>query len=599
VLVREGSEDRSAAALEVISLAERGEVLGEARSLRFHRTTANLAVRLTDSNLGPVGELVARDGERLVPLTASDDHVVIDQDWFPIAADSLRVAQGLLGGAASSVVTFRAYADLFRGLDQPIDVIDELSAGSFAQVGDETEQGVTALELYPYQQDGLRWLMAHAGAGFGGILADEMGLGKTPQAIALLEQERRQDRGPNLVIAPKTLIENWSRELLRFAPMIRFYRHIGPKRVRRPGPLNRVDTVITSYDLAVLDRGLLGAVAWNVVITDEAQAYKNPATRRAAAIASLPRKTTIALTGTPLENRPLDLWSISEVVEPGFLGTRSHFDRVYEEAPSLLRGASRPLLLRREVAEVAADLPEKINIDVALEMFGPEAAEYDALIDRLKAERKGILGALTTLRQFTGHPHAAGMMSGVAAPTASVKLTRLLEIVEEIALSDEKFILFSTFHAVTDIVQASVRSRLAIPVSVIDGRTPHPVRQEILDAFEVGKGSAGLVLSPAVAGVGLNIVAANHVIHYTLEWNPAKEDQATARAWRRGQQRPVTVHRLLYQGTIDEAINERLTYKRAVFEEAVGPVGVESIAEMKQLLDAAFARRASRLEEET
>ena len=228
-----------------------------------------------------------------------------------------------------------AYAGLYRGLGETgFEIIDEVpTSGLEALAQPIAASDSLVATLYPYQQLGLSWLASHSKASLGGILADEMGLGKTPQAIGLLLHERDSGRHPNLVVMPLTLLENWARELRKFAPAIQFYRHRGPSRLRRPGPLAEIDVVLTTYDMVVSDIGLLGEVKWNVVIADEAQAFKNPDTRRAAAVGALRARFVVALTGTPLENRSLDLWSIASVVEPGFLGNRETFEAVLENEP--------------------------------------------------------------------------------------------------------------------------------------------------------------------------------------------------------------------------------------------------------------------------
>lgn len=557
---------------------------------RFHRTVLPVVLELQPSNSGVHPVPRALSGDLSVDIHPEDDHVLVGADWFPVDASGLGAIREWISGNAP--VGLAEYVNLYRGLRPAFDIVDQLSDRDVAElVGPpaSTAHGLVAT-LYEYQRTGLAWLRAHAEVGIGGILADEMGLGKTLQALGLLVHESRSSRRPSLVVMPLTLLANWRREMLKFAPSLTFYRHIGAKRVRRPTGFGDVDVVMTTYETVISDIGLLSMIDWNLLLTDEAQAYKNPETQRARALGKLKRRIAIAITGTPLENRTLDLWSIASVAEPGFLGDRRHFESVLEGNPQLLRAAVRPLMLRREVAGVAQDLPERIDIDVPLEMFGPEAVEYARIVEAIRGDHKPALALITRLRQFTTHPSLVGAATGQNALDSSAKLTRLLEIVEEIHLSDAKVIVFVAFTAGSDLIAHNLAGRFGMPVWVMDGRTRHDRRQELIDAFSSHSGSAALVMNPAVGGVGLNITAASHVVHYSLEWNPAKEDQATARAWRRGQDLPVTVHRLYYLATIDEAIVERASAKRELFDDVIQPIGPEDSAELTALLASALRR---------
>jgi SNF2 family DNA or RNA helicase len=417
-----------------------------------------------------------------------------------------------------------------------------------------------------------------------------MGLGKTLQIIALVSQRRMRDAGrPSLVIVPATLIENWGRELAKFAPTLRVYRHVGGARTRRPSEIAKADVVLTTYETAVIDQPVLEQVRWDILVADEAQAIKNPETQRSIALRSLPREGAFAVTGTPLENRTLDTWSLADFALPGYLGSRSEFASALESEPELLRRALKPLVLRREVEQVASDLPEKIEIDVALEMFAGEKELYESVTDAIRGdkERVPILALLTKLRMFTAHPDA---VHGTAPQpeNRSAKLTRLLEILDELHERGSKSLVFVAFNQPADIVVSAIQRRVGIPVWSIDGRTPVAERQSIVDQFSRVAGSAVLVLNPAAAGTGLNIQAANHIVHYTLEWNPAREAQATARAWRRGQERPVTVHRLFYVSSIDELIVDRLTLKQELFDAVVQASDPDSDISLRTLLDHAL-----------
>lgn len=590
VVTSEAGVTTSTPAAQILELADDARSRSNVGGRRFHRTVLPLVLEL-----GAQGSVIhptacAVDGSQRIPVHPDDDHVLSGADWFPVDRTDLGSIKGWI--QSNTPVGLEAYVGLYRGLAPTFEFVDLLSEEDLAGLVGTREPSALGLAatLYDYQRTGVAWLRAHSDLAIGGILADEMGLGKTIQALGLLLHEKQKTRRPSLVIMPLTLLENWRREILKFAPGLRFYRHIGASRARSPAAIEGVDVVLTTYETVVSDVGMLSMIGWNVMLTDEAQAFKNPETQRARALSKIPRRVAFAVTGTPLENHALDLWSIASIAEPGFLGTRAHFDAVLNENPSLLRAAVRPLMLRREVADVAKDLPERIDIDVALEMFGPEAAAYDSLIDRVKSDRKPALTLITRLRQFTTHPRLTGSFLDAPPSASSAKLARLLEIVEEIHQSGQKVIIFAAFLAGNDLLSHQLSSRFDMPVWVLDGRTQHDQRQSVLDDYATHRGSAALIMNSVVGGVGLNITAASHVIHYSLEWNPAKEDQATARAWRRGQQLPVTIHRLFYVGTIDEAIVERVAEKRKLFDQVVEAVDIESETDLSSLLASALRR---------
>ena len=410
-------------------------------------------------------------------------------------------------------------------------------------------------------------------AGLGCLLADEMGLGKTIQVIALLEERCSRGLGPSLVVLPVTLIENWRRELHRFAPALRVNAHHGPSRARYGGAFNAVDVVLVSYDTATLDIGVFLARDWDLMVMDEAQNVKNPDTLRAQLLRELPRRAAIMMTGTPVENGTMDLWSLADFAAAGYLGTREHFVASLAEQPEVLARAIKPLLIRREVAEVAADLPERIDADVVIDMFEGESSGYEELISDMQgqANRGNALALITKLRQYTAHPSLVSDLTLHDPIAMSAKLARLTEMLSEIFAANNKVLVFSAFRAMSDLISQVIQERMYVPSWVIDGRTPAKSRQELVDTFSGHDGPSTLVLHPATGGTGLNITAANHVIHYTLDWNPAKESQATARSFRRGQELPVFVHRLIYPNTIDEVIAEVLRQKRDLADEVIGP----------------------------
>ncbi|SKC10741.1 Helicase conserved C-terminal domain-containing protein [Bosea thiooxidans] len=338
------------------------------------------------------------------------------------------------------------------------------------------------------------------------------------------------------------------------------------------------DVVVTSYDNAVRDNSLLNMIVWKVIVLDEAQFIRNPDAQRTRAVKRLQREAGLAVTGTPVENRLLDLWSVVDFVLPGYLGDAKTFASEYSDdvdGAAKLEPLVSPLMLRRRVAEVAQDLPSRIDIPQVVELDEGEIAAYDAERERIYAEygAAATLVALTSLRRFCAHPALMNGNAVAADPMSFSKFRRMDEIVEEIFSRSEKVIIFTSFTAMADLIARHIKSRFGTFGGVIDGRLSIDERQPLIDRFSAVQGGAALVLNPKAGGAGLNITAANHVIHYNPEWNPALEDQASARAHRRGQQLPVTVHRLLVADTVEDVVDERLTRKRAISGTAV--VGLE------------------------
>ena len=585
VVLRTDTDSRSLPAAEIYSLVTHGR----SEHIELVRPAAEtmpgiafmsrpLAVFIWARNTAgtelEVDAAVTVRGQPEVIRELVDDHVLSRGVWHPLDPESLGAAREWFRGRSPEDTSLAAYANVYRGLQSSVRIQDDVDIdrlrGATPRGG--TPQGLRAT-LYPYQEVGYRWLSEAVDAGLGCLLADEMGLGKTIQVIALLEERRSRELGPSVVLAPVTLIENWRRELHRFAPALRVNVHHGSSRVRYGGAFGAVDVVLVSYDTAARDIGVFLARDWDLLVMDEAQNVKNPDTLRARLLRELPRRAAVMMTGTPIENGTLDLWSLADFAVPGYLGDRAHFVASLAEQPELLARAVRPLLLRREVADVASDLPGRIDTDVMIEMFDGEAAKYDELIASMQGHgnRSNALALITRLRQYTAHPSLGSDLTAGDPIPMSAKLARLTEMLSEIISANNKVLIFSAFRAMSDLISRVIQERMYVPSWVMDGRTPAGSRQDIVDTFSGHDGPAALVLHPATGGTGLNITAANHVIHYTLEWNPAKESQATARSFRRGQELPVFVHRLLYPDTIDEVIADVLRQKRDLADEVIGP----------------------------
>jgi SNF2 family DNA or RNA helicase len=511
----------------------------------------------------------------------STDYVIIERTWYPLPQKTLEEYRTLLSGLGISDESAIEFGQYLKIQKHATDFVvrdfaaEQMASGQLsAKIRLQPLCGLAA-KPYPYQQTGLQWLRFMTRHGVGSILADEMGLGKTLQVIAVLLSEIQENRRPNLVLCPATLLENWRRELQRFAPTLKVLIHTGSRRTGSADVLSAVDVTLTSYETMGVDISLFRAVKWNVVALDEAQNIKNPEARRTKRAKELSKRVGIAITGTPVENRLKDLWSLCDFALPGHLGTLSEFEERFpdsEPSATELEPLVSALMLRRRVRDVATDLPTRIDIPIALVMDSRSAAAYEEIRTEAAANAPKApgLAALVHLRMFCAHPWAVGKLQDVSsAIECSPKMERCFEILAEIFESESKAIVFTSFNDMADLLEGEISRTFAVPVWKINGSVDVSVRQSTVDQFSAISGGAVLVLNPKAAGVGLNITAANHVIHYNLEWNPAVEDQASARAHRRGQTRPVTVHRLFYADTVEETINDRMSRKRALAEHAV------------------------------
>ena len=568
------------------------------QSIHFNRFPCDLklALKMPSSTIQrPVLELVAIVNQKIISISkvpAVDQIIDSEMNWFPIFPEDITDINNLLETAniiELGRITVKQAFDLIKE-ESPLILISSVQVDSSDPnlLYNHLEQDLKLLtdngfhaNLYPYQKNGFTWLKSVSEEGLGCILADEMGLGKTLQIIAVLSYYKIKWKLPSLIIAPATLLENWHREFSRFSPKVQVHIHSGRKRTGFPSLIKKFDIVVCSYDTAIRDQGLFGMIDWGFIILDEAQAIKNNETNRAIAVKGLKRRVGIAVTGTPVENKLLDLWSIMDFSCPRLLGSHNAFEKNYTDEPQSaekLEMIVSPFMLRRRIADVASDLPEKIIIPQPVNMEEHEINDYELVRQNIAEEygKSATLISLLRLRQFCSHPLLLGSNKGSSGSSLliSSKYRRFIEILEEIVLNHEKMIVFTSFTAMSDIFLSDIPTRFNIPAWKIDGRTLVDDRQHIVDNFSNVSDSAMLILNPKAAGTGLNITAANHVIHYTLEWNPAIEDQATARSFRRGQTLPVTVHRLYYPDTVEDIINERLDRKRLLAEKAV--VGTES-----------------------
>lgn len=433
--------------------------------------------------------------------------------------------------------------------------------------------------LRPYQKDGFSWLVFLHNLGTGGILADDMGLGKTVQAIALLLWAKsKAGRGLTLVVAPTSVVPNWQREIEKFAPGFKTVLWQGPDRQERAEELEDADVMITSYALLRRDEEFLHTLEFRYVILDEAQHIKNPMSATARAAKRLKSERRLAMTGTPIENRLSEIWSIFDFVSPGLLNSLNQFEEKYArpiergdaQTAQRLRSTIHPFVLRRTKQEVAKDLPEKIVQEMVVPMSEEQQKLYKQILRQVResvmseVEKQGIqkssiqiLAALTRLRQVACDPRLLGLEGNFEEESG--KLNALKEIVSEAAAGGHKVLIFSQFVSMLKLIREALEAE-KIKYSYLDGSTKD--RQGLVDEFNGDESITVFLISLKAGGTGLNLTGADTVIHFDPWWNPAVEDQATDRAHRIGQTKVVTVYRLIARASVEEKILQLSDKKR-------------------------------------
>jgi superfamily II DNA or RNA helicase len=447
--------------------------------------------------------------------------------------------------------------------------------------------------LRPYQERGVGWLDFITGLGFGALLADDMGLGKTIQVIAHALAGKADGRRPFLIVCPTSVIGNWAAEFARFAPSLQVSIHHGAARDEGKDfgkTAARSDVVITSYALAWRDEDEFRSIRWAAVVADEAQNLKNPFAKQSAFLKQLDAQTRIALTGTPIENRLSDLWSIMDFLNPGYLPAwprfREKFARPIETGTdermtgALVRALS-PVLLRRVKTDrtIITDLPDKIEKTEWCFLTPEQATLYKAQVDEsirdIESKEAGrrfrILATITRLKQICNHP-ANFLKDSAALAERSGKVQRLRELAGQMAACGESCLVFTQYAEMGAMLSEDLRKETGAPVSFIHGGVPRPERDKIIAEFQGGKAGepAILVLSLKAGGTGLNLTKATNVIHFDRWWNPAVENQATDRAYRIGQKSNVMVFKFVTKGTIEERIEGILESKKALADRIVG-----------------------------
>lgn len=539
--------------------------------------------------------------------------VEVDSEKLREALDQWQRVEAEAGEAGLSFVEgMRLLAGAKRDLSGNDPMLDE-NGWAFVEAGDHLRDMLADLRdparlaavqagsnllatLRPYQQTGLNWLWFLTELGLGACLADDMGLGKTIQVISLLlaQKGRAGKQLPSLLVLPASLLSNWSSELERFAPSLSVV-CLHPSEMERselerisadPGlRLSSVDAVLTTYGM-LQRQEWIRKLEWNLIVLDEAQAIKNPGTQQAKAVKTLSGRARIALTGTPVENRLSDLWSLFDFICPGLLGTAPRFKQFVNsleksEPPSYspLRSLVQPYILRRLKSDrsVISDLPDKVEMAAWCGLSEAQARLYAQavkdLADALKEQQEGgmkrrglILSSLMRFKQICNHP-GQSLGDGDYSEERSGKFIRLRELAEEIASRQEKVLIFTQFREMTGPISTFLTTLFGRPGQVLHGGTPVSERKKLVDRFQHEDGPPFFVLSLKAGGSGLNLTAASHVIHFDRWWNPAVENQATDRAFRIGQKKNVMVHKFVCKGTVEEKIDAMIAAKAGLATE--------------------------------
>ncbi|NJO73308.1 MAG: DEAD/DEAH box helicase [Leptolyngbyaceae cyanobacterium RM1_406_9] len=563
--------------------------------------------------------------DRLVELNTP--LVEINGEWVELRPQDVRAAQSFFESRKDQMSL--SLEDALRISTGDTQMIEKLPVVNFEASGSLQElintlttgnQNVEAIappqsfqgELRPYQVRGTSWLAFLKRWGLGACLADDMGLGKTIQLIALLLHLKEQDalEAPTLLVCPTSVLGNWEREVKKFGPTLKVLVHHGDKRSQGKAFAKAVkgyDLVITSYALVYRDAKDLQSVSWQGVVLDEAQNIKNPEAKQSQAVRQLETQFRIALTGTPIENRLSELWSILDFLNPGYLGPRNFFQRRfavpierYGDTASLqtLRSLVQPFILRRLKTDrtIIQDLPEKQEMTVFCGLSAEQAALYQKLVDQSLVEiesaegiqRHGmILALLVKLKQVCNHPvlfkevaaketkNTRNTASLIPHPssfrTLSGKLQRLEEMLDELLAEGDRALIFTQFAEWGKFLKAYLEQQFNRETLFLYGGTSKKQREEMVDRFQNDpQGPRVFILSLKAGGVGLNLTRANHVFHFDRWWNPAVENQATDRVFRIGQTRNVQVHKFVCTGTLEERIHELIESKKTLSEQVVG-----------------------------
>ncbi|QMS88640.1 DEAD/DEAH box helicase [Nostoc edaphicum CCNP1411] len=565
--------------------------------------------------------------------------VEINGEWVELRPQDIKTAQTFFTTRKDQMAL--SLEDALRFSTGDTQVIEKLPVVSFEASGALQEligalsnnQAIAPLptpaafkgQLRPYQERGAAWLSFLERWGLGACLADDMGLGKTVQFIAFLLHLKEQDalENPTLLVCPTSVLGNWEREVNKFAPSLKILQYHGDKRPKGKAFLEAVkkhDLIVTSYSLLHRDIKSLQSVSWQIIVLDEAQNVKNPDAKQSKAVRELEATFRIALTGTPVENRLQELWSILDFLNPGYLGNKQFFQRrfampieKYGDTASLtqLRSLVQPFILRRLKSDrdIIQDLPDKQEMTVFCGLTGEQAALYQQIVEQSLVEidsaeglqRRGmILALLIKLKQICNHP-AQYLKQATLEQHNSAKLLRLEEMLEEVLAEGDRALIFTQFAEWGKLLKPYLEKQLGREIFFLYGSTSKKQREEMIDRFQHDpQGPPIMILSLKAGGVGLNLTRANHVFHFDRWWNPAVENQATDRVFRIGQTRNVQVHKFVCTGTLEEKIHDMIESKKQLAEQVVG-AGEEWLTELDtdQLRNLLILDRSAVIDDDT
>ncbi|NRA87832.1 MAG: DEAD/DEAH box helicase [Rhizobiales bacterium] len=549
-----------------------------------------------------IGEQEVSPDEWQQLIKANSELVYFRGQWVAIDINEMEKMQQLIEssqrdkhiGSIKDLLVMSADDQLYE-IDLDDNITDMLAMLNNKEKFSTTKQPSQLLAtLRPYQNRGLAWLNYLESLGMNPCLADDMGLGKTMQIISLLLASPKQNTV--LLVAPTSVVGNWQRELKTFAPSLKVQVHHGSKRKQKNNfieSLKGLDILITSYGLVRQDKVLFNSIEWSRLIVDEAQNIKNPMAMQTKVLCSIKAKSRIALTGTPIENRLMDLWSIFNFLNPGFLGTKTDFRKTFElpiqrdnhpQKTQMLKTLVEPFILRRLKSDknIISDLPDKVEQKIYCELTTEQASIYQTIVNEVEiklAEAKEVgiqtkglmLSTLLRLKQCCNHPTQVLQDGSEFSQERSIKLQRVIEMIKETIDNGESTLVFSQFTEICQQLTNVFKHQLGIPVYYLHGGTSAKQRDSMIEKFQSKDAPpAVFVLSLKAGGVGITLTKANHVIHFDRWWNPSVENQATDRAYRIGQQKTVFAHKFVMLGTVEERIDNMLMDKQKMSDAIIG-----------------------------
>lgn len=542
--------------------------------IEFGATGNNLIARLFLVN--------SRRSHLVISLPKTRQEYLISENiFFPISENSKHALEkiqsiGLLDFDDLSISEFVFLEQLFVDLQLKNSRNVELQR-YLGQARIQHEEFPLKLKLHPwpYQKIGIEWILSRFNLSTSGaLLADFMGLGKTLQSIGVITHLAEIGKANRIVVVPNHLLINWTNEITKFAPDLSVLVHKGAQRFGVARLLEGYDAVLTTYPVLIKDISMLAELSWQIVIADEAQAIKNRRSRSSRCVKALDREFSVAVSGTPLETSMLEYFSLMEFVSPSTFGDWQKFQNRIEQSnfdPTNLHDETSHVKLRRNLEDVGSQLPPIVVIAHVLEW--PQ--EYDGLYEEVRLQalndfpRSGGFQASLRLRQLTTHPHLLGI-GNEEINKSSPKFQTLVDLIDEIFANNERVLVFTAFNKMNDLIVSYFKDKYPnFTIASLYGETTEEERHQLVEKINAESGPGLLVCNVIVAGTGLNIQGANHVIHYNLEWNPAKEDQASWRVIRPGQKRNIFIHRLMYAHTIDETIDERIQLRRHLAAQVV------------------------------